>query len=99
MYIHNGVKTTKVLESEWHHDGFFRLVEFSSPTNLSESCANSAYTTVRIQKTFLQQLATALTLTLYDPWEVSYACVRYATDEAPIQKKTQIQNKPVKKTK
>ena len=60
--------------SEWHHDGIIRLVEFSEPVDLNNRCEGKDFSSVRVEKTFIQGLVGAISYGLYDPWDVSYAC-------------------------
>jgi hypothetical protein len=67
----------RVEQSEWHHDGILRLVEFSSPVDLKDRCENAGWSSVRVYKSFLNGLAEAavsLIAPLYDPWTVEIDC-------------------------
>lgn len=45
---------------EWHHDGVFGLVEFSPPVDLQNRCNGSDWKSVKIEKTFVNGLASAV---------------------------------------
>jgi len=60
--------------SEWHHDAVFGLAEVSDPVDLGKRCDGRAWATVEVQETFVQGLVSAVTYSLYNPWNVSYAC-------------------------
>ena len=75
MYFDNGKLATKELESsEWHHDGILRLVEFSSPVDMSSRCEGKSWRSIKVEKSFVQGFVAGLTYGWYDPWGVDYAC-------------------------
>jgi hypothetical protein len=74
IYFHRGSQNAGVTASEWHHDGIARLVEFSPPVDMADRCVGNPWTTVKVEKTFVQGLASSFSYSLYDPWDVSYAC-------------------------
>ncbi len=61
-------------QSEWHHDGILRLVEFSEPVDLKRRCERGRWQTVRVEKNPLQVLVTGVASGLYDPWDVAWSC-------------------------
>ncbi|OFZ79418.1 MAG: hypothetical protein A2583_02935 [Bdellovibrionales bacterium RIFOXYD1_FULL_53_11] len=74
MYFHNGGDKAQVMTNDkWHHDGVFGLVEFSDPEDMNAKC-EGAFKTIKVERTFINGLVRSLTYSLYDPWEVSYAC-------------------------
>ncbi|OFZ72681.1 MAG: hypothetical protein A3K03_06300 [Bdellovibrionales bacterium RIFOXYD1_FULL_44_7] len=75
MYFHNGdAKKDVAYMNEWHHDGVFRLVEFSPPVDLAQRCEKETWKTIKIEQTFVQGLVQAISYNLYDPWDVNYYC-------------------------
>jgi hypothetical protein len=75
MYFDNGSSATRSLDmSEWHHDGVIRLVEFSSPVDMSNRCESKGWKSIKVEKSFVQGLAGSVTYGMYDPWGVDYAC-------------------------
>ncbi len=75
MYFQNvDGESTRTDLSEWHHDGILRLVEFSSPVDLSSRCEGKKWRTVKVEKDFVQGLAGSVSYGLYDPWGVSIRC-------------------------
>ncbi len=74
IYFHRGSQTTAVTASEWHHVGIARLVEFSPPVNMADRCRGNPWTTIQVEKNFIQVLASSLSGIIYDPWDVAYAC-------------------------
>ncbi len=74
IYFHRGSQNAPVTASEWHHDGIVRLVEFSPPVDMADRCVGDAWTTVKVEKNFIQLLASSFSYSLYDPWDVAYAC-------------------------
>jgi hypothetical protein len=77
IYFHNGPTRAAELENvEWHHDGILRLVEFSSPVDLNDRCESKPWTTVKVEKTFIQGFVGGVSYGLYDPWNVEFSCKR-----------------------
>jgi hypothetical protein len=74
IYFHRGSQNAGVTATEWHHDGIARLVEFSPPVDMADRCVGNPWTTVKVEKSFVQVLASSFSYSLYDPWDVSYAC-------------------------
>jgi hypothetical protein len=73
--------------SEWHHDGIFRLVEFSKPVNLHDRCSGKEWKSVYIRKSFLNVLAdvaVALLAPLYDGWTVDVTCEQAVRLRIPL---------------
>ena len=95
IYFHNGNTNHIIQNSEWHHDGIMRLVEFSDPVDLNSKCNSADWTSIRTEKTFINTLASSVSFGLYDPWDVSFGCVKTAATVAP--KPTRTRMGPLKK--
>jgi hypothetical protein len=65
----------------WHHVGILRLVEFSDPIDLKRSCTDQNWEAIRVERTFINGLVSAVTsygtgLSLYDPWDYRISCAK-----------------------
>lgn len=78
IYFHNDSKARKQVEyEEWHHVVALRLAEVSAPVDLGDRCGSgSGWETVKVEQNFVQGLISGVTSGLYDPWGVSYACMK-----------------------
>ena len=84
IYFHNNSTDTQTSFEEWHHDGIFGLVEFSDPIDSQDRCKGASWKTIKVEETFIQGLVRGVTWSLYDPWMMSYSCVKPAASSAAV---------------
>jgi len=75
IYFDRGKASPTALEnSEWHHGGILRLVEFSSPVDLHERCEGKNWESVRVHQSFVAGFVSAVAAGIYEAWDVGYQC-------------------------
>jgi hypothetical protein len=68
-------------DSQWHHNGIYGLVEFSSPVRLDTLCPEGVFE-IEQRVSFVNGLVQSLTQHLYNPQTVTVTCVSGARAEA-----------------
>lgn len=74
LHFDNGDRSTDYTYREWHHDGILDLVEFSPPVDMRGRCGGNDWRSVKVEKSFTNGLADAVSYNFYDGWTVEYAC-------------------------
>jgi hypothetical protein len=74
LHFDNGDASTEYTYREWHHNGILDLVEFSSPVDMRARCGGDDWQSVKVEKSFTNGLADAISYNFYDGWTVEYHC-------------------------
>ena len=74
LHFDNGEAGPDYTYREWHHDGILDLVEFSPPVDMRARCDGNDWQSVKVEKSFVNGLADAVSYNFYDGWTIEFSC-------------------------